>query len=149
MNIVFDMDKKEQTSQKKELDRKNMLVVIILGLLLFNPINDDNLYSLYKIVGLLFLFAAFLFVISKKLPNKKQKGNFRTAPKATKFLITITILLTTCFYLIFNQYKGLNPDENLSLKSEKIILYLTILSFLIISIGLFIVNKLSIENRNI
>ena len=31
MNIVFDMDKIEQTSQKKELDRKNMLVVIILG----------------------------------------------------------------------------------------------------------------------
>ncbi len=121
---------------------------VILGLLLFNPIDDKNLYSLYKIVGLLFLFAASLFILSKKLPNKKNKATFRTAPKAIKFLTTITILLSTCFYLIFNQYKGLNNDENLSLKSEKIILYLSILSFLIISTGLMIVNKLSYKNSN-
>jgi len=121
---------------------------IILGLLLFNPIDDKNLYSLYKIVGLLFLFAASLFILSKKLPNKKSNIIFRTAPKAINFLIIITTLLTICFYLIFNEYKGLNQDEKLSLKSEKIILYLTILSFLIISVGLIIVNKLSSKNSN-
>ena len=121
---------------------------IILGLLLFNPIDDKNLYSLYKIVGLLFLFAASLFIISKKLPNKKNNAVFRTAPKAIKFLIIITILLTICFYLIFNEYKGLKQDEELSLKSEKIILFLTIFSFLIISIGLMIANKLSKKNSN-
>ena len=119
---------------------------IILGILLFNPIDDTNLFSLYKIIGLLFLFAASLFIISKKLPDKKINPVFRTAPKAIKFLIITTILLTICFYMIFNEYKGLNQNENLSLKSEKIILYLTILSFLIISIGLMIVNKLSRKN---
>ena len=121
---------------------------IILGLLLFNPIDDRNLYSLYKIVGLLFLFAAFLFINSKKLPNKTNNETFRKAPKAERFLITITILLSICFCLIFNEYRGLGSNENLSLKSEKIILYLSILSFLIISIGLIIVNRLTLKNAN-
>ena len=99
---------------------------IILGLLLFNPIDDTKLYSLYKIVGLLFLLAASIFIFSKKLPNFTNNESFRTAPKASKFLIIITILLTICFYLIFNEYKGLGINEKLSEKSELLILFFII-----------------------
>ena len=119
---------------------------IILGLILFNPIDDKNLYSLYKIIGILFLLAGSIFIFSKKLPNYTNNEKFKTAPKALKFFIIITIFLTICFYFIFNEYKGLNVNENLSIKSEKIVLYLTLLSFIIICISLLIVNKLSNKN---
>ena len=129
-----------------ELTLLNCIGPIILGLLLFNPIDDTKLYSLYKIVGLLFLLAASIFIFSKNCSNFTNNESFRTAPKASKFLIIITILLTICFYLIFNEYKGLGINEKLSEKSELLILFLSLASVMIICIGLFSVNKLSKSN---
>ena len=121
---------------------------IVLGLILFNPIDHKNLHSLYKIIGLLFLLAGSIFIFSKKLPNYTNNEIFKTAPKALKFLIIITILLTICFYFIFNEYKGLSVNESLSIKSEKIVLCLTLMSFIIISSSLLIVKRLSNKNPN-
>ena len=45
------------------------------------------------------------------------------------------------FYFIFNEYKGLSVNESLSVKSEKIVLCLTLMSFIIISSSLLIVKK--------
>ena len=70
---------------------------IVLGLLLFDPVSYQNLSLLYQIIGLLFLAAATLFLLSKKLPNKKEKSSFETAPNARNFLAIITILLSICF----------------------------------------------------
>ena len=122
--------------------------LIVLGLILFNPIDHKNLHSLYKIIGLLFLLAGSIFIFSKKLPNYTNNEIFKTAPKALKFLIIITILLTICFYFIFNEYKGLSVNESLSIKSEKIVLCLTLMSFIIISSSLLIVKRLSNKNPN-
>ena len=97
-----------------------------------------------KILFTTIIFSNFIF--SKKLPNYTNNELFRTAPKASKFLIIMTILLTICFYFIFNEYKGLGINEKLSEKSELLILILSLVSVIIICIGLFTVNKLAKSN---
>ena len=95
----------------------------------------------------MFLLAAAIFLFAKKLPNKKDNSDFIIAPKAIKSLLTITVLLSFCFYFIFSQYKGLHKGENLSLQSEKIIFIALIFAIFIVFGGLYISYFLSKKNQ--
>lgn len=102
-------------------------------------ISLSTIQMLYLAVGGLFLAAAALFFFSKKLPQGKNDSNFIKAPKAIRALLIMTTLLAVCFYLIFDQYKGVPNDE--------FILKLTIVSLLTIVGGLLISNLLSKKDK--
>ena len=95
---------------------------IVVALVLFGTtsFSDDLLQSLsldkvtvlYLCVGLLFLLAALLFGLSKKVPAGYFDATLAPANKAMWALITITILLVACFIPVFNSYK--NDISNLS-----------------------------------
>jgi MFS transporter, FHS family, L-fucose permease len=102
---------------------------------------------LYMAVGGLFLAAAALFFFSKKLPQATKESDFLSAPKAIKALGIITILLVTCFYFVFAQYKGLGAGESLSSASDSLILYLSLLGLVVVLGGLFVSNKLAQKNQ--
>lgn len=102
-------------------------------------ISLSTIQMLYLAVGGLFLAAAALFFFSKKLPQGKNDSNFIKAPKAIRALLIMTALLAVCFYLIFDQYKGVPNDE--------FILKLTIVSLLTIVGGLLISNLLSKKDK--
>lgn len=102
-------------------------------------ISLSTIQMLYLAVGGLFLAAAGLFFFSKKLPQGKNDSNFIKAPKAIRALLIMTALLAVCFYLIFDQYKGVPNDE--------FILKLTIVSLLTIVGGLLISNLLSKKDK--
>ena len=121
---------------------------ILLSILIFNTKNINealnnnildmsNMIIFYQIVGILFLLAASIFLFSKKLSNKIEKSNFIKAPKATKALLIITLLLSFCFYFIFKQYKGLKDGETLSTYSDSIILFALLFALLIVIVGLY------------
>ena len=112
-----------------------------------NRLDISNMIIFYQIVGILFLIAASIFLFSKKLPNNREKSEFIIAPKAIKSLLIITILLSCCFYFIFNQYKGLQKGEPLSLQSETIILIALIFALFIVLGGLYISYLLSKKNK--
>ena len=112
-----------------------------------NRLDISNMIIFYQIVGILFLIAASIFLFSKKLPNKREKSEFIIAPKAIKSLLIITILLSCCFYFIFNQYKGLQKGEPLSLQSETIILIALLFALFIVLGGLYISYLLSKKNK--
>lgn len=80
-----------------------------------NSISLSTIQYLYLAVGGLFLVAAALFYFSKKLPQAKANPQIIKAPKAVGALSLMTILLAICFYLIFDQYKGV-PDNDFILK---------------------------------
>ena len=103
-------------------------------------ISLSTIQMLYLSVGGLFLAAAALFYFSKKLPQAKDDSEFLKAPKALSALLTMTILLTVCFYLIFAQYKG-NPNH-------EVILNYTILSLIIVVGTLLISNKLAVKDKD-
>jgi FHS family L-fucose permease-like MFS transporter len=102
-------------------------------------ISLSTIQMLYLAVGGLFLAAAALFYFSKKLPQAKDDSPFIKAPKAIRALSIMTILLVTCFYFIFDQYKGVPNDE--------FILNLTILSLVVIVAGLLISNVLAKKDK--
>jgi len=112
-----------------------------------NKLDISNMIIFYQIVGILFLIAASIFLFSKKLPNNRYKSDFIIAPKAIKSLLIITILLSFCFYFIFNQYKGLKEGENLSLQSEAIILIALFIALFIVLGGLYTSYLLSKKNK--
>ncbi|MBK9716213.1 MAG: MFS transporter [Saprospiraceae bacterium] len=95
---------------------------IVVALVLFGTtsFSDDLLQSLsldkvtvlYLCVGLLFLLAALLFGLSKKVPAGYFDATLAPANKAMWALIMITILLVACFIPVFNSYK--NDISNLS-----------------------------------
>ena len=103
-------------------------------------ISLSTIQMLYLSVGGLFLAAAALFYFSKKLPQAKDNSEFLKAPKALSALLIMTILLTICFYFIFNQYKSTPNDE--------LILNYTILSLIIVVGTLLISNKLAIKDKD-
>ena len=103
-------------------------------------ISLSTIQMLYLSVGGLFLAAAALFYFSKKLPQAKDDSEFLKAPKALSALLIMTILLTVCFYFIFDQYKGTPNDE--------VILNYTILSLIIVVGTLLISNKLAIKDKD-
>ena len=102
-------------------------------------ISLSTIQMLYLAVGGLFVAAAALFFFSKKLPQGKNDSNFIKAPKAIRALLIMTLLLGVCFYLIFDQYKGVPNDE--------FILKLTIAGLLIVVGGLLLSNLLSKNDK--
>lgn len=95
---------------------------IVVALVLFGTtsFSDDLLQSLsldkvtvlYLCVGLLFLLAALLFGLSKKVPAGYFDATLAPSNKAMWALIMITILLVACFIPVFNSYR--NDISNLS-----------------------------------
>ncbi|RZP12288.1 MAG: MFS transporter [Flavobacteriales bacterium] len=104
-------------------------------------ISLSTIQMLYLAVGALFLAAAALFYFSKKLPQGKDDSEFLKAPKALRALLFMTVVLVVCFYLIFDQYRGDAPNN-------EIILYLTILSLVAVVGTLLVSNKLAAKDKD-
>ena len=104
-------------------------------------ISLNTIQYLYLAVGGMFLAAAALFFFSKKLPEAKDDSEFLKAPKAMNFLLIITVLLTACFYFMFQQYAGENTPN------DSLILQLTILSLIIVIGGLCLSNILAKKDK--
>lgn len=71
-----------------------------------NEIQLSTVQALYIGVGILFLAAAALFHFSKKLPALKSDKAFEPANKAQNLLIVLTLIIVTCFGIIFSTYTG-------------------------------------------
>lgn len=71
-----------------------------------NEIKLHTIQALYIGVGILFLLAAALFHFSKKLPQLKSDTKFEPAAKAKNLLLLLTIVIVTCFAIIFGSYSG-------------------------------------------
>ena len=82
------------------------------------------------------------FFFSKKLPEAKDDSEFLKAPKAMNFLLIVTVLLTACFYFMFAEYQGDNPEPN-----DFFILKLTILSLIFVIGGLLLSNVLAKKDK--
>lgn len=106
-----------------------MIGPIIVAIALFgsSKITDEKIESLkldavtilYVFVGALFLVAALLFTLSKKLPAGKSEAVIEHSNKASFSLIVITILLIGLFYPVFNSYNS--PDQKRIEANEKTI----------------------------
>jgi FHS family L-fucose permease-like MFS transporter len=75
-------------------------------------IDLSDVKLLYTAVAALFMFAAALFIFSKKVPQAKGDTTFIKAPKALQVLGFITLTLVVIFYFVFDQYKGDSVDSN-------------------------------------
>lgn len=71
-----------------------------------NQIKLTTVQALYLGVGASFLLAAALFHFSKKLPQGKADATFESANKARNILIILTLIIATCFTMIFMTYTG-------------------------------------------
>lgn len=89
-------------------------IVVALALFGTTHTSDDQINALglgkvtllYVAVGALFLLAALLFFISKKLPSGKYKSEVEKSPKAITALSVMTILLIVVFVPIFKSYQA-------------------------------------------
>jgi len=86
-----------------------------------NEIKLTTVQALYLGVGISFLLAAALFHFSKKLPQAKADSTFETANKARNTLIILTLIIATCFTLIFMTYTG-NEITTEALEHKRLIL---------------------------
>ena len=87
---------------------------IAVGLALFGSasFSDDmiknsslsSMLALYGGVAFLFLLAAVIFFLSKKLPAGKNEEKFESAGKAKNLLVGITLVLIALFAYIFSRY---------------------------------------------
>lgn len=107
-----------------------MIGPIIVSLLLFGTaaasdeqkksLGLDNVSFLYAGVGALFIGAAVLFGLSKKVPSGKTEEATEKSPKALSTLLVITGLLIVMFVPVFKSYIGLSttltPDETHALE---------------------------------
>jgi FHS family L-fucose permease-like MFS transporter len=64
----------------------------------------ESMLTLYGGVAMLFLLAAAIFFLSKKLPAGKNEEKFEGANKAKNLLLTITLALVLIFSYIFSRY---------------------------------------------
>jgi MFS transporter, FHS family, L-fucose permease len=72
---------------------------------------------LYVCVGVLFVGAAALFALSKKVPSGINEEKPEKANKALKSLLIMTGLLIMAFVPVFSSYKGENIDKVEAIKS--------------------------------
>lgn len=72
---------------------------------------------LYVCVGVLFVGAAALFALSKKVPSGINEEKPEKANKALKSLLVMTGLLIMAFVPVFSSYKGENINKVESIKS--------------------------------
>ena len=122
-------------------------IVVALALFGTATYSDNQIASidlstvkvLYMAVGALFLFAACLFVFSKKLPQAKGERHFERAPKAERVLGFITISLILIFSLVFYQYKDDAVDSTF-------IFQLMIIALIVIIASLLYANKKALKN---
>ena len=105
-------------------------------------ISLSTIQYLYLAVGGLFLTAAGFFFFSKKLPEAKDDSEFLKAPKALNFLLIVTVLLSACFYFMFEEYLGDNPAPN-----DFFIFQLTLLSLIVVIGGLLLSNRLAQKDK--
>ncbi|MFV8333408.1 MFS transporter [Flavobacterium sp. XS1P32] len=108
----------------------------------------DSMITLYIAVGGLFLLAAALFNFSKKLPSGKSDSTFKTANKAMKTLIAITVTLIAIFAFIFSRYEDADFIQHFITNNEKdyLGLALTATTLLVIVIGLLFANTTAQKN---
>ncbi|KGO95040.1 MFS transporter [Flavobacterium subsaxonicum] len=107
------------------------------------PESLDMMEILYVFVGALFLIAAALFYLSKKLPDGKMDSVFEPAKKAMNTLIVITLILVAIFGYIFSRYS--DPEFVSRFMGENrekdfLGLGLTIATLLVIIFGLLFAN---------
>lgn len=98
-------------------------------------ISDMN--YLYVGVGILFLAAAILFSVSKKLPNVKEEDSFEGAPKAMWLLIGLTVMLSIVFGIIFSSYQGLGANEKLPQEVSLRNMWILVAGLALVILGLF------------
>jgi FHS family L-fucose permease-like MFS transporter len=103
----------------------------------------DFMRILYVFVGGLFLLAAAIFYISKKLPSGKSDSTFEPASKAMKTLIAITVILVVIFAYIFTRYENSDFITRFIQNKEKdyLGLSLTIFTLAIVVFGLLYANS--------
>lgn len=103
-----------------------MIGPIVVSLLLFGTVAAteeqtkslglDNVSFLYAGVGALFIGAALLFALSKKVPAGINTEKVESASKAMNTLLVITGLLIFMFVPVFKSYIGLS--ENMSTEEK-------------------------------
>lgn len=137
-----------------------MIGPIIVSLLLFGTaaateeqkksLGLDNVSFMYAGVGALFIAAALLFGLSKKVPAGKTVEKIESANKALTTLLIISGFLIFMFVPVFNSYKGIS--ENIS-EAEKHSLEFYRMKWLlgalaIVVIGLLAANFSAQKNNN-
>ncbi len=111
-------------------------------------LNLDKVTILYSCVGGLFLLAAILFIVSKKLPAGTSDASIERSSKATGVLIVMTILLIGFFIPVFYSYKTIpaNDAEKHALEMYRLKWLLASLAVIVISI--FYANMRAKKNSN-
>lgn len=135
-----------------------MIGPIIVALALFgstqvtdeqiNALSLDTVTILYIFVGGLFLAAALLFVLSKKLPAGKSEAIIEHSNKATVTLVIITILLIGAFIPVFSSYQGVPAEMSIDEKHnlEMYRLRWLIGALAVVVIGLLVANMNATKN---
>lgn len=108
----------------------------------------DTVSVLYLCVGGLFLLAALLFTLSKKLPAGKSEAVIERSNKATATLIIITILLIGAFIPVFASYQNLPAEMSVAEKHDLEMYRMRWLAgaLLIVVLGLLIANMSAKKN---
>ena len=125
---------------------------IVVGLALFGTaaFNEDmiknsslsSMLTLYGGVALLFLLAATIFYLSKKLPAGKNEEKFEGAGKAKNLLVSITLILVALFSYIFSRYTDPEFIENLKNHVHDYLgLALSAIALLVVVFGLLYANS--------
>lgn len=132
---------------------------IAVGLVLFGSVTvtDDMIQSsslasmmmLYGGVGALFLLAAAIFYMSKKLPSGKNEEKFEDAHRAKNVLIIITVIMISIFSYIFSRY---NNEEFLTNMAKHVHDYaglaLTVIALFTVVVGLLYAKSSSQKNTH-
>lgn len=132
---------------------------IAVGLVLFGSVTvtDDMIQSsslasmmmLYGGVGALFLLAAAIFYMSKKLPSGKNEEKFEDAHRAKNVLIIITVIMISIFSYIFSRY---NNEEFLTNMANHVHDYaglaLTVIALFTVVVGLLYAKSSSQKNTH-
>lgn len=101
-----------------------------------------SMLALYGGVAFLFLLAAGIFFLSKKLPAGKNEEKFESANKAKNLLVSITVILIVLFGYIFSRYT--NPEFIENLKNhvhDYLGLMLSFFALLVVVFGLLYANS--------